>query len=110
MDASGGGGPCNTSVNQSVLTTSVNNGIAVASAGGTALKALLSDSMISLNAGVGAAAGSGATLLLGGNNITKNATGISNAGGILQSFKNNQISGNGSDGSPIAAVPGGPLN
>ncbi len=27
-----------------------------------------------------------------------------------QSFKKNQIAGNGTDGTPITAVPGGPLN
>jgi hypothetical protein len=110
MDGSGGAGPSNTSVNHSVLTTSSSNGIAVASAS-AAFTAVLDSTMISLNAGVGAAtAGGGAKLLLGGNTITANVTGVSNSGGTLQSFKNNEIAANGSDGTPITAVPGGPLN
>jgi hypothetical protein len=110
MDGSGGAGPCNTTVNHSVLTASSSNGIAVASSS-AAFTAVLDSTMISLNAGVGAAsAGGGARLLLGGSTIAANATGVSNAGGTLQSYKNNEIGGNGSDGTPITAVPGGPLN
>ena len=82
---------------------SSSNGIAVSSTGGV-FKALVDSSMISLNAGVGAAAaGSSATLLLGSNTITGNVTGVSNTGGTLQSFKNNQIGANGTDGTPIPA-------
>jgi hypothetical protein len=110
MDGSAGAGPSNTTVNHSVLTANSSNGIAVASAS-AAFTAVVDSTMISLNAGVGAAsAGGGARLLLGGSTIAANATGVSNAGGTLQSFKNNEIGGNGSDGTPITAVPGGPLN
>ena len=35
-----------------------------------------------------------------------NVTGVSNAGGILQSFKNNVVAANGTDGTPMTAFPG----
>jgi len=54
---------------------------------------------------VGAAVGTG-SLKLGNNNITNNLTGVATGGGTLQSFKNNQISDNVTDGTPITAVPG----
>jgi hypothetical protein len=40
------------------------------------------------------------------NTIANNVTGVVNLGGTLQSFKNNQIALNGTDGTPIAAFPG----
>jgi len=105
-DGSGGGGASNISVNESVLNASTSNGIAVASSGAP-FKALVANSLINFNVGVGAAvAGAGATLLLEGNKIMANVTGVSNVGGTLQSFKNNVIAANGTDGTPITAFPG----
>jgi hypothetical protein len=105
-DGSGGGGATNVSVMRSVLTESSSNGIAVASSG-AAFKALVANSLISSNSGVGAAvANASATLLIGGSTISGNTTGVSNSGGTLQSFKNNMVGINGSDGTPITAVPG----
>ena len=107
FDGSGGAGASNLSVKDSVLGASSSNGIAVASSGGV-FKALVDSTMISLNAGVGAAvSGSSATLLLGSNTITANGTGVSNSGGTLQSFKNNQIGANAADGTPIPAFTSG---
>jgi hypothetical protein len=107
FDGSGGAGASNLSVKDSVLGASSSNGIAVASSGGV-FKALVDSTMISLNAGVGAAvSGSSATLLLGSNTITANGTGVSNGGGTLQSFKNNQIGANAADGTPIPAFTSG---
>jgi hypothetical protein len=55
--------------------------------------------------------GSGAVALMGGSTVVNNGTGVSvNSGGGAYSFKNNQIGGNGSDGTPLTAYPGGPLN
>jgi hypothetical protein len=109
MDGSGGAGASNLSVKDSILSASSSNGIAVSSTGG-AFKALVTDSTMSFNVGVGAAvAGSSATLLLGSNTIMGNVTGVSSAGGTLQSFKNNQIGANGSDGTPMNPVSSGGL-
>jgi hypothetical protein len=109
MDGSGGAGPSNLSVKDSLLGASSSNGIAVASSS-AAFKAVVDSSLITFNVGVGAAvAGTGGTLLLGSNTIMGNVTGVSNSGGTLQSFKNNQIGANGADGTPIAPVNSGGL-
>lgn len=105
-DGSGGGGASNVSVKDSSLVANTSNGIAVASTGGV-FKALVDNTLISFNVGVGAAvANAQATLTIGGSTITQNVTGVSNSGGTLQSFKNNQIAQNGTDGTPITAFPG----
>jgi hypothetical protein len=105
-DGSGGGGASNISVSESVLSASANNGIAVSSTG-AAFKALVTNSVINFNVITGAAvAGSGGTLLLEGNKIMGNVTGVSNTGGTLQSFKNNVVAANGTDGTPMTAFPG----
>jgi hypothetical protein len=107
MDGSGGGGISHVAINDSVLAGSSSNGIAVASTG-AAFDATVGTTLISGNAGVGAAvAGAQGALRLGGNTITQNVTGVSNSGGTLQSFKNNQIVGNTADGTPIPAVNSG---
>jgi hypothetical protein len=111
MDGSGGGGASNLAVRDSLLGGSSSNGIAVASSG-PSFKAMVTGTIMNFNAGVGAAvAGSSATLLIGASTITANVTGVSNAGGTLQSFKNNQVAANLSDGTPMTAFPGpgGPL-
>jgi hypothetical protein len=109
MDGSGGAGASNLAVKNSVLTAASFNGIAVSSTGG-AFVATVDHSHMTTNAGVGAAvAGAQATLRLGSNTISSNVTGVSNSGGTLQSFKNNQIAGNASDGTPIAPVSSGGL-
>jgi hypothetical protein len=107
MDGSGGAGLSNLAVNKSNLSGSTGSGIAVASSGGV-FKAVVTDTLMTLNAGVGAAvSGSSATLLLGSNTISGNVTGVSNLGGTLQSFKNNQIGANTGDGTPIPAFTSG---
>jgi Periplasmic copper-binding protein (NosD) len=106
MDGSGGGGVSNLAVRDSVFAGGAFNGIAVSSSS-PAFSATVTNSMMNSNAGVGAAAAGGsAKLALGGNTIANNVTGVSNSGGTLQSFKNNQFFGNLSDGTPITAVPG----
>jgi hypothetical protein len=48
-----------------------------------------------------------AILLIGSSTIVANNTGVSSLhNGILQSFKNNEIAGNSTDGTPITAFPG----
>lgn len=109
MDGSGGGGASNLTVKDSVLSSSSANGIAVSSTS-AGFKAIVHTSSLAFNAGAGAtAAGAGATLLLGGNTIQGNVSGILNSGATLQSFKNNQIGLNGTDGTPIPAFTSGGL-
>jgi hypothetical protein len=109
MDGSGGGGASNLAVRHSVLSAGTVNGIAVSSSG-PAFVATVDSSLLTLNVGVGAAvAGAQGTLRLGSNTIVSNVTGVMNSGGTLQSFKNNQIAGNGTDGTPIAPVSSGGL-
>jgi hypothetical protein len=110
MDGSGGAGACNLTVKNSVLSGSTFNGIAISSVGGV-FRALVSGTTMHANSIGAAVAGGSATLRLGDNTIAQNVTGVSaSGGGILQSFKNNMIGGNTTDGTPITAVPGGPLN
>jgi hypothetical protein len=105
-DGSGGGGVAHVQVTNSIITDSGNTGMAVSSTA-SAVNADVFNTLISysLTAGAGVA-GSAASLKLGGNIITNNITGVASSGGTLQSFKNNQITDNGTDGTPITAVPG----
>jgi hypothetical protein len=110
-DGSGGAGPSNVTVQESVISGSPNVGIAVSSTG-AAFTASVDNTLINFSANAGAAvAGSAATLRIGGSVITQNVTGVANFGGTLQSFKDNVIAGNLTDGTPVAVVPapGGPL-
>ena len=105
-DGSLGGGVSHITVKDSVISASSNTGVVVASSG-AAFSGLIEGSMIAFNANTGAAvAGAAGTLLLDGNTIANNVTGVINLGGTLQSFKNNKIALNGTDGTPITAVPG----
>ena len=105
MDQSGGGGASNLSVTNSVLSGAPNNGIAVNS-NGAAFSAIVTGSALVNNGNTGAATnGTGAKLALGSNTIFGNVTGVSGTGVV--SFKNNQIFGNSSDGTPITAVSSG---
>jgi Periplasmic copper-binding protein (NosD) len=105
MDASGGGGASNVNVNDSLLGGSSNAGI-VLSSSGTTLTGIVTNSLINFNATGATSGGIGSTLRLGGNTIANNGTGVSAAGGTLQSFKNNAVAGNSSDGTPMTAFPG----
>jgi hypothetical protein len=105
-DGSGGGGVSHVNIRDSLVSGSSNSGVVVSSAG-AAFAGVVANSILNFNANTGAAAGGASgTLLLGGNTISNNVTGVANLGGTLQSFKNNQIALNGTDGTPIAAVPG----
>ena len=105
-DGSGGGGVSDVQVRDSVVIASSNNGINVSSTGAS-FTADVVNTIISYNINTGATViGAAASLKLGGNTITSNVTGVSNSGGTLQSFMNNQITDNITDGTPITAVPG----
>jgi hypothetical protein len=105
-DGSGGGGIAHVQVRDSVVSASLNNGITISSTG-PSFTADVVNTIISYNINIGAAvSGAAASLKLGGNTITSNVNGVSNSGGTLQSFMNNQITDNINDGTPITAVPG----
>jgi Right handed beta helix region len=104
MDGAGGGGTSNVNVKRSLISGNSTNGVSVFGTGAL-MRATVADSLISSNAGAGVtAAGAGATVKIGSNTITHNVTGVS---GSVQSFKNNQIVDNGTDGTPVTAVSSG---
>ncbi|MGB9365897.1 MAG: right-handed parallel beta-helix repeat-containing protein [Xanthobacteraceae bacterium] len=106
VDGSGGAGGSNIAIENSLLAGSSGNGVAVSSTGAS-MVTTVADCRINSNGAGAATAGASATLRLGGNTISGNGTGVSNGGGTLQSFKNNQIAGNGADGTPLGAVNSG---
>jgi hypothetical protein len=86
------------------VTGSSNVGIVVATSG-PAVTALIERTTVtsSLNVGV-AVSGAAATVRIGNSTIYGNVTGVAAfAGATLRSYKNNQINGNLTDGTPIAA-------
>ena len=100
--------------NMTVRNSNINNnnfyGIDVEIDGGTHAGATIEQTTMAFN-GIGLLVeGSGAVAVLGGSTVVNNTTGVSNSGGTVYSFKNNQIGGNGTDGTPLTAYPGGPLN
>jgi hypothetical protein len=58
------------------------------------------------NFGTDLASGAAATVRIRGATISGNVTGVSFAGATMQSFKNNRIAGNNTDGTPIPAFSG----
>jgi hypothetical protein len=104
VDTSGGSGPMNLNVRDSIVTGSANSGIVVAT-GGPSVTALIDRTTVnySLNTGV-AVAGQAGTVRIGNSTISNNLTGVvALSGANLRSFKNNQIKGNSTDGTPITA-------
>lgn len=83
-------------------------------AGGSALKALIDTSSLSGNSSIGlnvdAASASGlgsAVVRIGNSTVTNNNIGVQGTNNaVIRSFKNNQIAGNNSDGTPITAFAG----
>ena len=50
---------------------------------------------------------SGAVAVVGSSTVVNNTTGVSSqSGGTVLSFKNNNIGGNSTDGTPLTAYPG----
>jgi hypothetical protein len=110
-DGTGGGGAFNVNVRDSKVARSSNCGLVVAT-NGPAVTMAVDRTMVvfSFNVGI-ASSGTAATVRIGNSTITNNVTGVAGLGGsTMQSFKNNQIASNITDGTPITAVPGGPLN
>jgi hypothetical protein len=101
----GAGGAARMTLRDVVISGNSGNGLTIQSSG-AAVNALIDRTTIASNGGAGIAVSGASTVLLGGSTITGNGTGLSQSGGTLYSFKNNQIGGNGVDGTPIAAFPG----
>ena len=107
----------NALVVDSVVSGSGSQGIeALTGAGKAAITLFVDRNLISGNFGSGikadgaAASGAGsATIRLNDSSIMNNVTGVSTAGagpGVVQSYKNNRINANFTDGTPLTAVPG----
>ena len=100
----------------SVVSGSGNNGIeGVTSAGNAAVSVFVDHCVVSGNFANGviasgnSASGPGSAVVrIGDSTITLNVTGVAAGGGagLVQSFKNNRISSNLTDGTPIPAFPG----
>ncbi|ESY72702.1 right-handed parallel beta-helix repeat-containing protein [Mesorhizobium sp. M1050] len=115
VDGTGNTLAMNMTLTNSLVSGNTGNGVTVKSvAAASSVRATIVGTTISANAGVGvnangaAASGSGSAIaFLGGSAVFGNVTGVSNTGsGAVQSFKNNMISGNITDGTPITAFPG----
>ncbi|MEI8716029.1 hypothetical protein [Mesorhizobium sp. ISC11] len=115
VDGTGNTVAMNMTLTNSLVSGNTGNGVAIKSiAAASPVRATIVGTTISANAGVGvnangaAASGNGSAIaFLGGSVVFGNVTGASNTGsGAVQSFKNNMISGNLTDGTPITAFPG----
>jgi Right handed beta helix region len=107
-------GAANMSIRNSTIS---NNGAGVEGAGifiqpggGAHAGATIEQTTLAFNA-VGLELDGVATAIIGGSTVVNNGRGIwSVNGGTVYSFQNNQIGGNSTDGTPLTAYPGGPLN
>ena len=108
--ASTNGAVINMSVRNSTLADQ-NAGIIVGVNGSGHAGATIEQTTIAANGTGLQVSGAHAVAIIGGSTIVNNPTGVSAIdGGVIYSFKNNQIGGNGTDGTPLTAYPGGPLN
>jgi hypothetical protein len=100
-----GGTAVNATIVNSVVAGSQGDGV-LAQSGTAAAFAFFDHSVASGNFGSGVrAVGGAATARIGDSTVNLNVTGVSTAsGGTAQSFKNNRISGNLTDGTPLPAV------
>jgi hypothetical protein len=109
IDLNGSGASIYATVSNSTIAN--NTGAGTNSYGLTAnvnSSVIMNNDVVYGNAGTGVNSnGSSTTVRVGGSTIYQNVVGVSATnGGILQSYKNNQISANGTDGTPITAFPG----
>ena len=104
-------GIINMTLSNTVSAQNSSNGIVgTTPAGGAGIAMLIDRSVASHNAaGFGVVADGAATTIRIGNSVisgNQNGVGTSN-GGTVQSYKNNEINNNSTDGTPVPAVPGG---
>ncbi len=102
----GGGGGVNMILRDVLVHTNTSHGVSITTAGPHA-GATIDRSTLAFNGGTGLLVNGGTAIaLIGSSTVTGNGTGVGATGGAtLRTYKNNQIFGNGSDGTPIAAVP-----
>lgn len=93
-------------VSNTFVTQNTAAGIAATVPAGKPGIGLIVDKVTSVfNATGVSASGSGASVFLGSSTIQGNATGVSQAsGGAVSSFKNNEITANGVDGTPLTGI------
>ncbi|MFD2058776.1 right-handed parallel beta-helix repeat-containing protein [Mesorhizobium calcicola] len=115
VDGTGNTVAMNLTLTNSLISGNTGNGVAIKSvAAASPVRATIVNTTISANASNGvnangaAASGNGSAIaFLGASTVFGNLTGVSNTGsGAVQSFKNNMISGNVADGTPLTAFPG----
>jgi hypothetical protein len=105
LSVSGASAFVNATVRNTVIDQNTGSAIAVTSAGNTALVTVDTSLLAFNNTGLGIT-GTGTIGRIGRSTVTNNTIGVSNSSGTLQSFLNNQISGNVTDGTPITPFPG----
>ena len=106
LDTQGASSTIGVTVSRSTLVGN-QNGVGVnASAGGSVATAVLKDNVISKNSNKGVYVQfAGATAILSGNTVTGNVTGLQSlSSGVLTSFGNNSVTGNGTNTSPPPSV------
>jgi hypothetical protein len=97
-----GSGGIGMSMKDSQVISSRSNGILVQA--GTTISLVIDRSSLTNNVGNALqSSGANSQVYIGNSTIFANDVGVS---GTVQSFKNNQIIGNGTDGTPLPAVPG----
>jgi hypothetical protein len=102
IDGTGGGGTAEVTIRDSVATGNGGNGIAVTSAGTVSAVVFVDRTTSSHNAAAGIASTGipAAAAIVTNSTIQNNLTGLQVGGGQIGSFKTNNISSNGTDGTP----------
>jgi hypothetical protein len=105
MALNGSDGTIGMNMRDSIVTSSRSNGILVQA--GTIINFVIDRSSLTNNVGNALqSSGANSHVYIGNSTIFGNDVGVSALAGTVQSFKNNQIFGNGTDGTPLPAVPG----
>ena len=101
------GGSIGAVLRDSVVASSRNRGLWLAGSGSGISLSIERSSLINNLGFAVQASGANSLVRIGYSTVIGNAGGVNaDTGAIVQSFKNNQIIGNGSDGTPLPAVPG----
>jgi hypothetical protein len=102
----GSGGSITMTLRNVIVHSNSADGISIITSGSSA-SATIDHSTLAFNGGTGLIVNGGAaSAIIGNSTITGNSTGVSAPLGKLYSFKNNQIGGNITDGTPIAGYAG----
>jgi len=106
IDGTGGGGTAEVTIRASVVSGNTGNGIATNSVAGVNSVVFVDRTTSSHNgaAGISATGVTQAAALITNSSFQNNQTGLSVGGGQIISFKTNNISSNGTDGTPTGFV------